>query len=324
MQVYWNARQMGQVFVLPAEVAQQHLRLAGPVQLKVLLWVASQGAGIFDAAACARAIGRSEADCEDALQYWLETGVLCSDVHAPAVAAPAPAAVPPAEEVPKRPMAVPRAVKPQMDEVIRRQSESEDIAVLFDSVSARLGKPLSPSDMETLVYLYDTAGLPVEVILMVVGYAAEQGKLSMRYIEKTALGWADQGVTDIITAEQYLCNIEKHRTCAEKIQQLFGLQAPLTRAQSAQAVQWLTEWEMSDELLCLAHRQCVEKTGKCQFNYIHKVLAHWYADGVTDPQQVTAAPSKPSAPVRKTASIDTEEYERQILQHIPVFKKRKV
>lgn len=308
---------MGQVFVLPSAVVQQHLRLAGPVQLKVLLWLAAQGDGRFDAAACAKAIGKDQADCEDALQYWIETGVVCVQGQAaPAVCAAQP-------EPPPAARAVPRAVKPQMEQVLKLREQYQELGVLFDSVSARLGKPLSPADMETLAYLFDTAGLPVEVILMVVGWAAEQDKLNMRYIEKTALGWADQGLTDITAAEQYLCALEKERACSEQVRTLFGLEAPLTRAQSAQTVQWLTEWEMSEELLLEAKRQCVEKIGKCQINYIHKMLAHWYEDGVSEIGQVRAAVAKKSKAPRST-SMDIDAYEQQLQTRIPVFKKRKV
>lgn len=321
MQVFWNPQQMGQVFVLPRAVAEQHIRLAGVLQLKVLLWLSASGGGIFDAEACAAAVGRSAEECADALQYWLETGVLCrADAPVPPAVTAAP--MPSAKPTPvKAPAAIPRAVKPTMEQVVQMREGDERLGVLFDSVSARLGKPLSPSDMMTLAYLFDTAGLPVEVILMVVGYAAEQGKLSMRYIEKTALGWADDGLTDIASAEQYLCSLEKQKQCGEQVGRLFGLEAPLTRAQCEQAVQWLTEWEMSEALLMLAYDQCVQKTGKCQFNYIHKVLAHWYNDGVTEPQQVHTTVSRKQK-VRET-SMDTDAYERQLIERIPVFKKRK-
>ena len=65
--------------------------------------------------------------------------------------------------------------------------------------------------METLLYLYDTAGLPAEVILMVIEYAVDGGKYHMRYIEKVALDWADRGIDTIDKAEQYLCRLDRRR-----------------------------------------------------------------------------------------------------------------
>ncbi|MBR7093148.1 MAG: DnaD domain protein [Clostridia bacterium] len=327
MQFSWNPQQMNRVFVLPASVAQQHIRLAGPVQLKVLLWLAAEGTGVFDAQACARAIGRPAADCTDALQYWIETGVLCPADAAPAQPAGTalPAAVPEEEgSAAAPPRAVPRAVKPQMEEVLRRQKECGELGYLFDAMSARLGKPLSPGDMETLTYLFDTVRLPAAVILMVAGYAAEQDKLSMRYIEKVALGWADQGLTTVDAAEQYLCRQKKLHRYADQIRQLLNLPASPTAAQAAQATVWLDEWKMSEELILLAHRQSIEKTGKCHFGYMHKALEHWHADGITDPAQISDVPAagkkKPSG---RGSSMNLDQYEQTLLKRVPVYKKRK-
>lgn len=93
--------------------------------------------------------------------------------------------------------------------MLKRQKESEEFAYLLDTASARLGRPISHGDMETLLYLYDTAGLPIEVILMVLAYAVAAGKLNMRYVEKVALDWADQGIDTIAAAEQHLLRLER-------------------------------------------------------------------------------------------------------------------
>ena len=322
MQVLWNPQKMGRVFVLPSAVTEEHLRMAGPVQLKVLLWLAA-GNGAFDPDACARAIGRSAEECTDALQYWFETGVLLRpDGTAAAPVSPAPAE--PAAPA-RQPAAFPRAVKPQMEQVLARRAQCAELGWLFDEVSARLGKPLSPSDMETLVYLYDTAALPAEVILLVVAYAVGQSKASMRYIEKTALGWADQGITTMEAAEQYLCRIRKRQECAEQIRVLLQMPAEPTVAQAERAMVWLTEWNMSEGLIRLACDQCVAVTGGCNFSYIHKVLEHWHADGVTDPAQVAESSGRTAGKKKShNDSLDLNAYEQQLLTHAPVYKKRKV
>ena len=76
MEYRWNSEVWTEAVALPAAVVDRHIRLAGPTQLKVLLWLARRGQGTFDAAACAAAIGYSPADCADAMQYWLGTGML--------------------------------------------------------------------------------------------------------------------------------------------------------------------------------------------------------------------------------------------------------
>ena len=56
MEYRWNPEVWTEAVALPAAVVDRHIRLAGPTQLKVLLWLARRGQGTFDAAACAAAI----------------------------------------------------------------------------------------------------------------------------------------------------------------------------------------------------------------------------------------------------------------------------
>ena len=196
----WNASLMRRVFVVPEEIADRHLRLAGCVQLKVLLWL-SRNDGAFDADACAKAIGETASDCRDALQYWVMAGVLQgTDEPETPVAAVPEVSVPQPVKKPARP----KVVKPQMTDVIRRQTRDEEFGGLLTEISARMGRPLSNGDAETLLYLYDTVGLPAAVLLMVVGYAVHAEHITMRYIEKVALDWADRGILTMEAAEEHL------------------------------------------------------------------------------------------------------------------------
>ena len=70
-----------------------------------------------------------------------------------------------AEETPA-PVARPMPTKPQMQDVIKKQQADGEFSQLLHDASARFGRPISHGDMETLLYLYDTAGMPASVILM--------------------------------------------------------------------------------------------------------------------------------------------------------------
>lgn len=330
MEYRWNPGVMTRVFALPAAVVDEHIRLAGAKQLKVLLWLSCHGEGRFDAEACAAAIGGSPADCGDALQYWVECGLLlpaeaATSRPASPVRAPAEPPVPPTAPAPAP---RPRAVKPQFKDVLARQKENESFAGLLQDVSARLGRPITHGDMETLLYLFDTAGLPAEVILMVVGYAVAAGKLNMRYVEKVALDWADRGIDTIPAAEQYLCDLEKRDAAASRVRRVLGLERPLTAGQAEMAQKWLTAWHMPDELLRLAAALCAERTGKFNAAYVDKVLEGWHLDGIDTKEKAEAAQSPKKGRAKSAAlpvedsSLDLDEYEKRVLHYVPVFETR--
>ena len=308
----WEPSAFGRMVALPAVVAEQQLKLAGSVQLKVLLWFAANG-GVFDADACAAAVGYSAADCRDAMQYWAASGILRCDGQPPAAPAVTPAPAP---------IVRPAAVKPQMKEVIAAQKSVPGFAYLLDTVSARLGKPLTHGDMETLLYLTDTAGLPAEVVLMVVEYAVQTEHYSMRYIEKTALDWADKDITTIAAAEEHLCHLERCREALLKVQTVCALPKPLTANASNMTYteKWIFSWKVSDDLLRLAYTVCEEKTGTFKASYIDRVLENWRAQGITTADGAAALMGGSRAVKTDEAP---SEYEQMVEQYIPVYKKKK-
>lgn len=313
----WNASLLRRVFVVPEDVADKHLRLAGAVQLKVLLWLSRHG-GVYDDEVCSRAVGASAPDCRDALRYWIEAGVLAGDEQPSAVVTPAE---PPAKpvEAPKV-VARPQPVKPQMPQVIERRKNSAEFAYLLDEVSARTGRPLSPGDMETLLYLFDTAGLPAEVLLMVVGYAANAGRCAMRYIEKVALDWADQGIVTMAAAEEHLCRLERAQQALLRLTEICELPKLPTGASARDAAEkWLYDWQIADEVLRLAHDICVKKTGKFQVRYIDRILENWREQGVDTAEKAVALCSGKAAASEEAPS----EYEDMVAQYTPVYKKKK-
>ena len=74
-----NPSAYSSVFVLPSSVADKHIRLAGAVQLKALVWIFRHSAENPDIQDVSSALGIPCADISDALQYWVESGIISID-----------------------------------------------------------------------------------------------------------------------------------------------------------------------------------------------------------------------------------------------------
>lgn len=339
----FNGMQMSDVAVLPAQ-AGHYLCLASELQLRVLLWMATAGRQGGCAADCAAALGGrvTEAACEDAFRYWVGEGLMTSDgAAAPAAGTAVPAAIPAVSPVPaavlpvvsapgteerRTPVKRPPAVKPQMTEVVNRQKQNEKFAFLLVEAGSRLGKALSPADQETLLYLYDTAGLPAEVILLCIAYAVQRGKNNMRYIEKTALDWADRDIRTIGEADAYLCRLTQQDKAFETLSGWCDLPPRPTVTQKALAAKWIGEWGVSRDLLLYAVQVCLEKTGKFQYTYIDRVLESWRAEGWDTAEKVkrgkTAKPEAAAAPRTSAGGFDVSQYEAMVRAHTPKYRKK--
>lgn len=333
MTYQWNGDCLGAVMALPTAVTDRALKLAGAPQLKVLLWFARHGR--FDAAACAAAVGIAEGDCRDAMQFWVEMGFLRAEeaVETPTTTVPAPVVELPPLSVEQKP-APEEGKRPTFREAVARQKASADFDYLLKTAEQRLGRTITPAEAETFLYIYDTVGLPAEVILMLLVYAVQSGKVKARsgfrsYLEKAALSWAANGITTVAAAEAELCLQERRHAVREQIEKLFSLTRPLTLLQTEAAVRWVDEWHFSDELLLIAFTKCCEKTGNFNTNYITRILESWLADGITTAEQATATTLSPKRQNAKPLMSDEAEvsdssnYERAAADWRPIYKGKK-
>ncbi len=230
------------IFAVPSDVVDKHLKLAGGAQLKVLLWVLRHAGSPFEAEAVGEALNMHPADVKDAMQYWVETGLLAvsGGTFSPAQTDPGrssreeavPAAQPAApqgspvssiaqgenrptavtqraSEPPKASRPLSRLQKPDSLFVAKRAQEDSDIAFLLQEAQVILGKTISNGDSATLLMLHDTDGLPVDVILMLLQYASSIGKGNMRYIEKTGIRWSDEGIDSLELAERKIRQLDQ-------------------------------------------------------------------------------------------------------------------
>ena len=328
----WNS-----VFAVPCSVVDQNLKLAGSVQLKVLLWVLRHAGEPFEAQDIAEALGIDRADVGDAMLYWQETGVVA--VNGETVAPPpagagqteaafapekqpvqeshpqAPSREPPPEE--QKPRLLSRPQKPDNEFVARRMSESTEIACLMQSAQEILGRLISNGDSATLLMLHDNFGLPSDVIIMLLQYAASIGKSNMRYIEKAAINWADEEIFTHEKAEEKLRRLSETQKAWRTVEQTLGMphRSPSAKEEGFAAL-WILQWKFSDKMVREAYDRAVDATGKFNVSYMNRILERWQKEGISTPEQAAkekadrANPTKPGGGKEKPLTFDIDEYER--------------
>lgn len=315
----WNPEALEAVFAMPAVVADRMLTLASSEQLRVLLWFSRQGQ-TWDGAACSAALGLSVDECEGCLRFWVEQGVLSADGQSVAPAEPCPE-----KTADKSPVVRTAAVKPTWPEVVQYQKEHREFTAFLQEVSARLGRPLNHGDNATLLYLITTAGIPSASVLMAVGYAVSLGKASIRYVEGLVLGWADE---EIITPDQVdakIRELQQIRQSATQVEQMLNLPRPLNAAQAKLAAKWLGVWHFSQAMLQHAYTLTLDHCDKFSPAYMDKILERWHSEGITQPDRIplpTAKKKGPASTNPESSSLNSEEFEAQLLKYRPKFNKK--
>lgn len=316
----WNS-----VFAVPTALVDRYLKMAGKEQLQVLLWMLRHGGEAVSPQALSQTLGVDLDTILDALDYWVQEGLLTgkdgqlspAPTAEPVVAAPAPTPAvtgrEPAQLPPKK-----RLIRPDTQHLAARMSESTEIRFLMQEAETTFGKTISPAMAATLLTICDDYGLPVEVVVMLIHYAKDVGKTGTAYIDSVARDWAASGVFTLEAAENKLQELDERRQAWAKVQSAAGLprRSPTKKEEDA-AYRWVYEWKFTVEMLSAAYERCADNTGKFNVNYINKVLEGWYKNGVRNLQELESLEAKKKEDREASKSYDIEELEKMSFFDLP-------
>lgn len=259
----------------------------------------SQAPASFSLPSMADRLNCTERDITRALKYWEKLRLLTlttDDTGALSSVELLPVPVP--EEIPERetavsqeieaapnapeakPAALPLPEKPAITRQRRNElAQIEDIQQLLFVAEQYLGKTLSTSNTDKILYFYDILKFSAELIEYLIEYCVSKGHPSMRYIETVALAWAEKGIT---TVEQAKLESSLYHQEYYAVLKALGItnRAPVESEIRLMNV-WLKEYGFSLELITQACSRTILQTGQSSFQYTDKILSDWKQKGVT-------------------------------------------
>ena len=88
---------------------------------------------------------------------------------------------------------------------------SQKRAQLLFVIEQYIGKPLSPSEVETVYFISEQLHFSDSLIDYLLQYCIDRNKKDFRYIEKVAINWAEHGITTSKQAERAVSGFGKNR-----------------------------------------------------------------------------------------------------------------
>lgn len=306
-----NPQLFSAVFVLPATVVHEHLKLASGAQLKVLLAVCSAQNMPLRVADIAQKTGLPEAEVPDCLTFWVQKGVL-TDLSASLqiFAQPAPAivdavedskpqeSVKAPEEAPAEPKPAPKKAvrekisvaptRPTHAQIGERLDECAQLRELFNEIQIVLGRMLGTGDQAAFLLLFDYYGLPADVILMLCEYARTMDKAgNINYIYAVGQDWSEREIDTFERADEEIRRLSEVDENWSQFCALTGLShAKPTKSQQNHLRIWLHEWHFSLTMIALAFEKMKERTDSVRFSYMNGILKKWYEKGIRTTEQV--------------------------------------
>ena len=171
-----------------------------------------------------------------------------------------------------------------VSDIEKANRDTEDIRYLFKMAERILGKTLTYNDMNLLMGFYDWLALPVPVIEVLLDYCVSNNKRSIRYMEKVAMDWADNGITDVDEAESY---IKTFNNGYREIMKAMGQSRRDPNQKEIDFIKkWMREYLMPIELIVEACGIAILSTGGASFKYVNGIIEDWHIKGINTMEQV--------------------------------------
>ena len=163
---------------------------------------------------------------------------------------------------------------------------NEDIEQLLLVTEQYVAKPLTRSDMETILFLYDRLGFSTDLIDYLVQHCVERGKKDFRYMEKVALAWHEQGIKSPSDAQNAS---RKYDKVVYTIMKSLGKNTNPAPKELEYINKWTKEYGFLLDVIQEACDKTVMTTDNHRFAYADGILTKWYQAGVHHKADIPAA-----------------------------------
>lgn len=168
---------------------------------------------------------------------------------------------------------------------IKNFREEEAVAELLFISERYLGRVLTATDVNSILYWYDGLGFSPELIEYLVEYCVSKGHTSIRYIEKVALAWAEN---QIKTIEQAKLAAGINSQLYYSVMKALGISGRnLVPSETAFIEKWNSEYGFSAELISSACQRTIQAIHQPSFEYTDSILTNWKNKNVTCLEDVT-------------------------------------
>ena len=177
------------------------------------------------------------------------------------------------------------AVKPIQvsPEQIQELSANEDFVWVCNVVESYLERPMTPTEIQLITYLYGTLHFSRELILHLYDYCISMGKTACNYIQTVALSWHEQGIK---TPEQAQNASVRYLASYNAVSKALGLGRGLAEIEKKYVDHWQNDWNMDLSVILEACNRTVLKLHHADFKYTEGILSHWNEQNVRTLQGV--------------------------------------
>jgi DnaD/phage-associated family protein len=308
------------VFAVPSSIVERHIKLCSGVSLKLLLVILCCPNSAQTESELSKRLNLPISDVLDALNYWIESGVLLSesntDTSISVKASKTNGQTSIGKEIepniaPENKTAPPKTARQaySRSELVSVIQSDKILSALVEESQGVMGKVFTSADLDCLVGLYSYYGLSAHYILTLLHFCVVIGKKSMGYAESVAAGWMSEGIDDD-TVDRHVDRMLRKRSAEGKVRTAFGLDRALVAREREMIERWFFTFRFDMDMILLAYEITIERIGKLAFRYIDKILENWHQQGIKTIEQAKSE-QKPADSVDPLGNKILEKFMRQ-------------
>ena len=189
-----------------------------------------------------------------------------------------------------------------LDEV-KEFTSNDEISELLFIIETYLKHPLSSTEMNAVFFWYDGLKFSRELIEYLVEYCITTGHSSLRYMDKVAIGWAENEIDSIEKAKEHVAIRSK---AYYSIMKAFGISGRnLADSEITFVNKWSKEYGFDIEIIQEACKRTISATQKPSFEYTDTILTNWYNQNVHTLKDISALDEAFNKSKRNTAPVQT-------------------
>lgn len=162
---------------------------------------------------------------------------------------------------------------------LEEQQQDEDFGNLLYQTEIYFGKPLTQSDIQSLLYIYNELSFSPDLLEYLVEYCVSIGKKSCRYIEAVAIDWYKSGITN---AEDAKVASKNYNSIYVAVLKQLGIPRRVpTPTETSFIDTWYNTYSFNKNIIIEACKRAVTSNPhSANFNYVNGILESWHKQNV--------------------------------------------
>lgn len=258
----------------------------------------------------------NEKDICRAFRYWEKSGLLKVEYDENHVISGLSFGAAPTTEEPTAEEAMPKKSS--------RKVSQKQMKQLYFVTEQYLGRTLTMTDIQKINFFYDSLHFSPDLIEHLIEYCVDNGNKSMRYIEKVAMSWSDEGISTVAEAKERSASYNKNTYI---VLNAYGIKGRGPASVELTFIRrWYDEYGFSTDIIVEACNRTILNRNQPDFKYTESILKDWYSKGVkslTDitlldaahkQRKTTASRSTTTASTRRAQNFEGRSYDMTALE----------